>query len=194
MEKQYHLKLKKGDLEIEVSGSEKEFVIQNYDKIIAQVEDSKTFKPSSAMQSSITEDSKQNSTTTKEISGGVTDDVDLKTKFAKDAGVSLDDLNNVYDFTGDEIIIHKILKGTGAEKHKIIAKLALIAHFHINKTESLTGRAIGKYLTDLGVEGTSNLATNLKKEKGIRKIKSKYKLNQFGKKEAYNLIKELSKI
>ena len=56
----------------------------------------------------------------------------------------------------------------------------------------MSGKALGKYFSELAIGSKGNMAVNLKKEKGIVKLKQDYSLNAIGKKEALALIKSLA--
>lgn len=188
MENHYSIKIEKGDLKIEVSGSDKDFVVNNHKEMIKLVETSKIFKPEPITQQ---KHERENEIKTLEAKSQEVDSDDPIAKFANASGISVDELGNVYDFANG-VFIHKPPSGSDAEKQKQIAKLALIANYYINSEEQLSGKAIGKYLENLGVGSRSNLAFNLKKESGIIKVKHYYKLNVLGRKEALEIVKRLA--
>lgn len=195
MNDSYNIKIKNGNMEIEVSGSEKEFVTDNFKDILEKIGESDFFKiqeielqSSQFVQPSIPQQTNMQ-----------TDESDVldnsgQSKLAKAAGVSMDNLLNIYDFRGDEINIHATIKGNDAKKQKIIAKLALIANEYINGISELSGKALGKYMKESAIGSMANLAVNLKRERGIIKNKSNYRLNNIGKKESLELIKSIAAV
>lgn len=192
MNELFSLKIKKWDLEIEVSGSNENFVITNYEKALKYVEESNIFQPN-IINKPQTE--KIEIIQTQNEMPSISDSIQTpQNKLADSVWIELDQLCNIYDFSNWNIAIHTTIEWSTCVQQQIITKLALIAELLINDNESLTGKAIWKYLSDLWIWGTWNLATNLKKEKWIIKIKSSYKLNTLWKKETYELIKTLSNI
>ncbi len=106
------------------------------------------------------------------------------------AQVSDEVLSKVYHFKKDGFKAHKEVAGTTALKQISMTKLVLIASEYVNGVASLSGKAIGKHMKAIG---TGNLATNLKKDNGIVKDKSSYRLSDAGKQSALELIRTLSK-
>lgn len=195
MDNSYNIKIKKGSLEIEVSGPEKEFVSDKFKEVLDKIKESEVFKTPEITEPSTPILQEKGSQPTG-IQMGASDEVSESgiPRLAKAAEVSEDDLLNIYDFKGEEILIHKEIKGSDAEKQKIVAKLALIANEYIKGVLELSGKALGKYMKELAIGSMANLAANLKREKGIIKGRGYYKLNSIGKKEALSLIKDISKI
>lgn len=183
----YSLRLKKGDLEIEVVGETQEYVDSKFKELLDEAQDNDFFKPVTVQvplstQQVQTESVPSNSSSAEEGVKGL----------AKDSNITVEQLENIYDFKDGKIVIHKILNGSDAERQKIIARLALIAHLYVKNEDRLSGKALGKYMRDLNIGSLSHLASNLKKEEGINPIKAYYKLNQIGKKEAFDLIQKYS--
>lgn len=195
MDNSYNIKVKKGSLEIEVSGPEKEFVSDKFKEVLDKLEESEVFKTPEIIESStkiLPEKVSQPTVIQTEVSGEASESG--QSLLAKAAGVSEEDLSNIYDFKGGEILIHKEIKGSDAERQKTVAKLALIANEYIKGVSELSGKALGKYMKELAIGSMANLAVNLKREKGIIKVRNYYKLNAIGKKEALDLIKNSSMI
>lgn len=112
-----------------------------------------------------------------------------KPRLASLAQISEDDLLKVFGFKKDGFKVNKEFSGTTALKQINMTKLVLIASEYVNGVAQLSGKAVGKHMKAIG---TGNLATNLKKDNGIVKDKSFYRLSDVGKQAALELIKSLS--
>lgn len=191
MEYPYIIKIKNGNVEFEISGTDKDFVSEKYKEILNDIQSMGLFEIDTQCHEQVLRQPIDNASA---IHISSQDTISETEKFADSAGVTLDELLNVYDFNNGDIYIHRDVKGSDAEKQKKITKLALIANEYIIGKNDLSGKALGKYMTELAVGSMSNLAANLKREKGIIKIKNRYRLNAIGKREAFDLIKELVQI
>lgn len=182
----YSIKVKKADMEIEISGQDKEFVSTKFDEIVDILAESAAFEQASTKQGALGK---------VELMGENLDKpgVEGPVKLASEAAVTVEDLSNIYDFK-DGIYIHKLLSGTDAEKQRIAAKLALIAYEIVLDVDELSGKRLGTHMTDMAIGSTSNLAQNLKADEGIIKRGTKYKLNAKGRKDALGLVKSLSAV
>lgn len=189
----YNIKIKNGNMEIDVSGPEEAFVSEKFKEILVDIKESEFFKIPDIVQST-TQLSQENTPklTNLQTNESSTSNETGRAKLAIAAGVSEDELSNIFDFKDGDVYIHREIKGNDAERQKIVAKLALIANYYVKGVSELSGKALGKYMNELAIGSMGNLAKNLKNGKGINKIKTSYKLNAIGKKEAFELIKSYS--
>jgi len=197
MTEKYTIRLKNLDFEIEVSGEDKLFVSENFDKIIKNIEKIDLpvrSIPNTPIISEVRPIKNHESVQTVESKESLTKKIGEDLSEA--AWITLDDLKNIYHFSDGSIIIHQEPKAKAeSDKHQVIARLALIAHLKINNNENgLSGKAIWKYLSDLGIGWTWNLSANLRRNKWIKKVKSMYMLNQIWIKDSLALVRELSQI
>jgi hypothetical protein len=113
-------------------------------------------------------------------------------RFAAAAGIETEALTNIYDLKDNSVYIHKVIDGSDAEKQRIATKLSLVAHEEVLGIPELTGKALGKQMTELGIGSMANFAKNLKSDEGIIVRGSRYKLNAKGRKEALDLVRQYS--
>lgn len=191
------IRIKLGDVEVEISGNDKEFVSEKYDSIIKDIKETEAFKLVSihaptTVSNSNTDAIADISITPQDPTPYIEDTIcdDPISQFANDAGVSHEQMLEIFDFSGSNVYIHKKIVGNTADKQRIIAKLLLLAYERVLKVNELSGRKIGEHLREIGIE-TSHLSENLKTEGAIITQNNKYRLNHPGKKETLNLIKEL---
>ncbi len=201
----YVLKLKSANIEIEISGPEKDFVTGEFKEVMDRLEDLDVSE-SGLIQSikvttppSFTSQNPQIPAPTDSPTVSLANQIEPSesgiSKFAKVAGITEEELKNIYEFKKDRIYIHKHIEGTTVgERQKTITKLALIANEHVFGIDELSGRKLTEYMRDQGINNSDHLAENLKgdKDSGIFHIKRSYKLNTLGKASAIELIKELA--
>lgn len=204
------LKLKSANIEIEISGPEKDFVTGEFKEVMDRLEDldisesgliqsTKVVTPPSITpqipnSTQVTTSAPANNPT--ELSATPPEPSESGiSKFAKVAGVTEEQLKNIYEFKKDRIYIHKHIEGkTIAERQKTITKLALIANEHVFGIDELSGKKLTEYMVEQGINNSNHMADNLKgdKDSGIFLIQRSYKLNTLGKASVIELIKELA--
>jgi|GEM_PF-4350895 len=210
MDNNFVLKLKSVNFEIEISGPEKEFVAERFKDVMDRLEDldlsesgliqsTKVVTPTSITpqipdSTPVTTSAPTNNPT--ELSATQPEPSESGiSKFAKVAGVTEEQLKNIYEFKKDRIYIHKHIEGKDtAERQRTITKLALIANEHVFGIDELSGKKLGDYMQEQGINSSNHLAENLKgdKDSGIFVIKRSYKLNTLGKASVIGIIKELA--
>lgn len=172
-----------GEREIEVSGDDSVKVTERFDDLVSRfyVDGSDTF------QQKVSHQNIHSSSPASENTGA---GISLS-KFAAQAGVSVEELGNVYDFRKDDLLVHYLLTGSDAEKQKQMTKLVLIASILVYGQEPLSGKALGKHMSEQKIGSMGNFSKNLKKEPGIKVLKNFYSLNTIGKQEALTLVRQL---
>lgn len=206
MDNNFVLKLKSANLEIEISGPEKEFVAERFKEIMERLEELE-IEESTIFQNAITKAIPAINPQNQQISSATISTTEIQNaptvnqpesesgliKLARDAGITEIDLRNIYDLKDGRVYIHKLIDGQAeSDKQKKVTKLALIANEYILGKGDLSGKALGAYMRELGIGNMGNLATNLKSDSGIYRLGNSYKLNQQGRASALTLIKELA--
>ncbi len=177
------IKYKNGNLEIDVSGPNKDFVEDQFKKLF------ELSNTTEASEKTSTLSNQQNGEIiTKEI-GSMSGEKGIKV-FAQDTGISEDELKNVYDFKKGYTQIHKIIPGKDPQRQRDIALLTLIANLKMYGNEETSGKALTKNMTEQKVSSMSNLAKNLKVEEGISMVGAFYRLNTIGKQKAVIVVKK----
>ena len=177
------IKFRNGDLEIDVSGPDKDFVKNQFKELFETPAAIKTFEKIGA---SINQ---QEKVVVTKGDNSKSEEKGIK-KFSEDVGVSEDELKNVYDFKKGYTQIHKIIPGKDPQRQRDIAILTLIANLKMYGIEETSGKAITKNMTEQKVDSMSNLAKNLKVEDGISMVGRLYRLNTIGKQKAVDLVKK----
>ena len=118
-------------------------------------------------------------------------------KFAKEANFEVSKLKDLFEFEEDKPIFIGRVEGNEAEKQVQISKCLLLAYRSVYGKNWVETSFLSKALDDYGVGSLGNLATNLRKHeeefraKGHHRWKQ-YKLTQQGRKNALDLIRQLS--
>lgn len=185
MDSVYTIKVKTANIEIEVSGCEKDFVSTKFGEIMELMEDPTYYQKNK--DSPEPESGHEQPTIT---NNGFKSNYGRE-RLAEEADVSIEALTNVYDFSKG-IYIHKCLTGTDVVKQRMAAKLAIIAYELVQGQAEVSSKTLGRHMSELGISGTNHLAENIDSDGGFIRRGRSYKLNANGRKDALQLVKSLS--
>lgn len=117
--------------------------------------------------------------------------------FANEANVEVRKLKDIFEFDEDKPMFIGKVEGSEAEKKVQISKCLLVAYKIVYRKDWVDASFLSKALDDYGVRSLANLAANLGKCEEEFRAKGKgrgrqYKLTQQGRKNALDLIRQLS--
>lgn len=172
------IKFRKGDLEIDISGPNKDFVREQFKKILEIQKEISFTKKNLEKEECFNMEDKKN--------------IEKKgiENFSKVCGISFDEIKNIYDFDKSYTNIHKIIPGKDPDRQRELALLTLIADLEVFGEEKKSGKALSKNMKEQKVNSMSHLAQNLKSENGISMIDNYYRLNTIGRNKAIELVKK----
>ncbi|MGD0978490.1 MAG: hypothetical protein ABR962_05040 [Candidatus Bathyarchaeia archaeon] len=115
-------------------------------------------------------------------------------EFAAKCALSVDQIENIFDFQEDGPLFTVPLQGSHAEKQVLVSRYLLAAYHEAYGKEWIS---LNQILAEHGVGSLDNLGANLKKHADIfrqrgRKKASEYKLVDAAERETFHMIHELS--
>jgi len=121
-------------------------------------------------------------------------------KFAKDVGISVENLRKVFDFGETNLSLIAIIDGKGEEEKQLKAALCILTAYHyFLSRDDIVAENLRDKIKNLGIKSLTNLSTYLRRYPNfiICNVRSgsntsTYKITYPGIKRGLELIKELS--